>query len=184
MSTWFNVEILSVALVTLLLPMKVLSQLPGDDTLADLQTYFDVLRNKHLIFLGDSLTRYQYLDLLYLLTYSEYLIDTPTYNIINEYTFPDLNTFYKITNKILAPYEKCDCFRDSSRHNENFEFENRYYYNPTQNISLSYIMFTGRYDTIKGHWCNAGDLEQYRDPVTWYYPEFWSGFLVDIKWIG
>jgi hypothetical protein len=173
------------SLVLLLIPpWLVLSVLPAVEDLADVQTYFDVLRNKHLIFLGDSITRYQYLDLLHLLTHSEYLVDTPTFNIINEHTFPDFNIFYNRTNGLFAPYEKCDCFRDNSLHNEKFEFENRYYYNPTKNLSLSYIMFSGRYDTIKGHWCDTGDLEQYRDPVTWYYPEFWSGLFVDkMDWL-
>jgi hypothetical protein len=40
-------------------------------------------------------------------------------------------------------------------------------------------MFTGRYDTLKGHWYDEGDFEKYRTPSDYYYKEFWSGSLIE-----
>lgn len=146
-------------------------------SLASIQANVNILRNKHLIFMGDSITRYQYIDLVYLITFQEYLIDSDTLNPVNEHTFQDWNTYYAYTNEKLSPYEKCDCFRDNSLHDERKEFENRYYHHPRYNITITYIMFTGRFDTLKGHWYDSGDVEKYREPSSYYYKEFWSGSL-------
>lgn len=147
--------------------------------LTSVHTVINLLKNKHLILLGDSLTRYQYLDLVHLVTFQNYLEDSTTLNPVNEHTFSDWNLFYNVTNQNLAPYEKCDCFRDNNLHDERMEFENRYYFNPIHNISITYLMFTGRYDTLKGHWYDTGDFETYREPSDHFFPAFWTGSLFD-----
>ena len=149
------------------------------------ESFFPILQNKHLIFLGDSLTRYQYLNLLYLLTERNYLNNYVEPNVVNEHSYSNWTQFYLSTNSLFAPYEYCDCYRNPDVHDERYEFENRYYFNPVLNLSITYVMFTGRYDNIKGHWYDVGDYNQFRQPSTQYYKEFWSGFLIEkLDWLN
>ena len=97
----------------------------------------DTLQNKYLLMIGDSLTRYQYLSLVYTLRH-RHPPDETMYPDMNEFTHKDWQPFFETTNSMLAPYEHCDCSYYDGRF-----FENRRYYDPRMNISVTYLMFRG-----------------------------------------
>lgn len=138
---------------------------------ADLFTYR--LSNKHIVFVGDSLMRYQYLALAYSLRHNEYLNVTMQPNLVQEKQWLSWQDFYRGTNNMLLPNEHCDCFRkDSGRnmHNHLEQFENRYYVDADRNITLTYLQYV---DELHGHWFDKSDYEMYRNPQTDFYASFW-----------
>jgi hypothetical protein len=80
-----------------------------------------------LAFVGDSLTRYQYLSLVYYLRHGQWDEDGNYPNMAAEMPFQrDWSSFYMYTNTILHPWEWCDCFRNNPL-NVSVMCENRYY---------------------------------------------------------
>ncbi len=95
-------------------------------------------------FMGDSLTRYQYLDMAYFLSHNGTCIsnnDRP--NMVIEKTHADWNTFYNFTNSILEPFETCDCFRIEGRLNTATVTENRYFLDTERNNTVTYLQKFG-----------------------------------------
>lgn len=84
------------------------------------------LRNNHLLFMGDSLTRYSYISLASFLATGDwspkYTHSThPDYpaSILWEKDFPNWGEYYRVSNSMIndyktSSYEFCDCFRDDS----------------------------------------------------------------------
>jgi hypothetical protein len=111
-----------------------------------------VLRGKHLVFIGDSVTRYQYLNLVQFLTTGHPIwpnLSAPASEY--EKQWPSWNAFYQGTNDRLAGQEVCDCFRahDFSHQNLDTSFENRYWFGPGK-VRVSYIQMLGK-NHIHGH---------------------------------
>ena len=118
------------------------------------------LRNLRLVFLGDSVTRYQYLSLAYYIRYG-YWYDTSIVavnNLMNAHSFhhpfhphEDWNEFFLQSNRILHPMEICDCIRGggnggSSNNNATnilLLVERRYFYDHRNNNMLVYINMNG-----------------------------------------
>ena len=59
--------------------------------------------------------------------------------------------WYKVSAAALEPYENCDCYRKKGFRFLNNVCENRYYHDPTRNITVSYIQAFGSIP-IRGHW--------------------------------
>jgi len=95
------------------------------------------LKNKYLLMIGDSLTRYQYLSLVYTLRH-RMPPQTTMYPNMNENTHGEWMTFFKNTNRVLAPYEDCDCSYYDGRF-----FEHRRYHDVHNNINVTYLMYRG-----------------------------------------
>ena len=78
------------------------------------------------MFIGDSLTRYQYLNLIYYLEHGVWVANSTLKNE-NENTFDAFsagwNQFFQVTNERMGGHEICDCFRE---HGKNI-FEHRYF---------------------------------------------------------
>ena len=71
-----------------------------------------VLRGKHLLLIGDSLTRYQYLNLVQFLTTGYPLWPNKSDAAFeNIHQWPSVNAFFQGTNNRLGGQEVCDCFR-------------------------------------------------------------------------
>jgi hypothetical protein len=68
------------------------------------------LRDKHLVVIGDSVARFQYLNLAYFLVHGKYSGDTKPRSECTK-DFGQIGGFYNITNSRLLGYEVCDCFR-------------------------------------------------------------------------
>lgn len=123
----------------------------------------DGLRNKHIVMIGDSLMRYQYVSLVHFLHYHEFNVDhhenmdiNPTLsyaynstessqsgNICHYAKWEDWNSYYKMLNHIYSPYEICDCCRGHEYNNDiadcDCPTENRYYINREKGFYITYI---------------------------------------------
>jgi hypothetical protein len=103
-------------------------------------------RNLRLAFIGDSISRYQYISLVYFLKTGQWITEenmkpqNPLY--LHTYGVDARNTFFQESNKLLLPLEECDC------HDFN---ENRYFADPERGNYITYIIKFGKSGT-NGHW--------------------------------
>jgi hypothetical protein len=112
------------------------------------QQQFSSVQNLRLVFMGDSVTRYQYLSLAYFLRHGRWFDpDITVNNLMNSHSFhhplhpdDDWNEFFLQSNRMLYPLEVCDCLR--SRHEE-ILVERRYFYDSVHNNLLVYINMNG-----------------------------------------
>jgi hypothetical protein len=102
--------------------------------------------NLQIVFLGDSVTRYQYLSLAYYLRHGRWWDPSIRHvnNLVNAHSFhhplhpdDDWNEFFLQSNRLLHPMEACDCWR--SQNQENIILERRYFYDETRNNRIVYI---------------------------------------------
>jgi len=144
-------------------------------------------QNLHLAFVGDSVTRYMYLDLVYYLKHNQWIADTVAPNILNAKHYPSWNEHYKFSNLALSPNEQCDCFRNNpsnaSAINKEETIENRYFSDTIRNNYVTFIEVFGGYPA-HGHWLppevhrdhGPMDFEKLQtDPFTWRYD--WPGLI-------
>ena len=108
------------------------------------------LNNLRLVFLGDSVMRYQYLDFIYYIHTGQWIQNDDYPNLVAERSFGSWSEFYNITNGAFDGKEKCDCYRT-----EEFDalstFETRYY---TDTIRNNYIAYYQKFGLLPahGHW--------------------------------
>ncbi len=96
------------------------------------------LRNKRLTFIGDSLTRYQYVNLAHLLSVGDWEWDY--LDGTNEHKWDDWFDFFYVIARINGCNEICDCYR---RGNDKDMREHHYYRNEIHNISISMHLWFG-----------------------------------------
>jgi len=113
-----------------------------------------------VVMMGDSLTRFQYLDLAYFLKHGVWQwqsLNETRENATNASLYRDFSSaknfnsswgnFYAATKSMLTPHEECDCFRKDTRGwNPRFAeriIENRYYRDDAN--SLVYLQKFGTY---------------------------------------
>ncbi len=118
--------------------------------------HLPVPRNLNILFLGDSLTRYQYLDLVYFLKYGNWVDPADEPNLLLEKQHESWIDFYNYTNGQLQPYEECDCFRDGIDNNMRFIIENRYFRDEERNNTVTYLQKFGD-DFMRSSW-NVSDI--------------------------
>lgn len=127
---------------------------PADPS--NISTYKDLLslvnfdipvpQNLRIVFMGDSLTRYQYLDMAYFLSHNGTWIspdDIP--NMVNEKTHPNWNSFFNFTNiqlNVGSSSESCDCYRTEGVVGRMKQLENRYF-NDSKGNSVSFLQKAG-----------------------------------------
>jgi len=107
-----------------------------------------IMRGKRLVMMGDSLTRYQYLNLVYLLEHGKW--PEPDSGMCNERAFRPWPNFYKSTNALLRGREICDCYRKSCCSGFSV-FENRRYHNPELNTTVWMVHWYGDVAFPHGH---------------------------------
>jgi hypothetical protein len=137
-----------------------------------------ILRNKQVFFIGDSLTRYQYIALVYYLKHGQMLSDDLQPNPVEEKTWKTWLNFYNGTSSILGDY--CDCYRDEIYNSNSFQhrsFENRFYYNQEYNIKIFYLQFFGH--IVQGHWQEESDNNSLRNIFHEFLPPHWSYSLTE-----
>ncbi len=110
------------------------------------------LKNQHIVILGDSLSRYHYVSLVYHLRHGQPMSQHMHPSPVREKTWKTWNDFYVGTNGLLHP-ELCDCFRPEEARPDNMN-ENRYFYDNKHNISVTYYQFFGNF--VHGHWSPPG----------------------------
>ena len=121
-------------------------------------------RNLNVLLMGDSLTRYQYLDLAYFLSHNgTWNNASATPNMVVEGGHVSWNGFYNFTNTAMQPYEQCDCFRQQSGFDINAIFENRYFYDAKNNNSVTYLQKFGTHP-FHTSW-NASHVHEVHGPM-------------------
>ena len=118
-----------------------------------------------LVLIGDSIMRYQYLDLCYTLRYGNTLhqdrhVHNPMSEISWKGSWPE---FFRSTHTELQPYERtCDCYRPvgpwSAATAKNIT-ENRIFVLDTCDIRVAYIQANGAVSGPQGHWPTTWDPE-------------------------
>jgi hypothetical protein len=116
------------------------NQTAADDTGKDSRSATPQnIQNLHIAFIGDSVVRYFY-NSFALFLHTGYWPDPNTRNATVAYMggHRGWNNLFRFVNQQLAPYEQCDCIRKSERAVETYE--NRYYFDPSRNVSLTFIV--------------------------------------------
>ena len=97
--------------------------------------YKSLLRNKKIVFVGDSLTRFQYLNLIHFFHYNTWY--ETNNQLINLHLWDSVKNFHRGTNLRFGCHELCDCYRTTEL--PQYTRENRHYYDIEYNISVSFF---------------------------------------------
>ena len=123
-----------------------------------------VPRNLNILIMADSVSRYQYLDLVYFLSHNGTFPspdDRP--NMVVENTHKDgWIQYFNFTNSALRPYEQCDCFR-AQKFDVATLIENRYFHDPERNNYVTYLQKFGAHP-FKSSW-NVSDVHNKHELV-------------------
>jgi hypothetical protein len=142
----------------------------------------ECLKGHSLLFMGDSLTRYQYMSLAMLIHSGAFPNRTQrdgdagpkVRNVCVEGTFNNWRDYYVSSNKMLSNeknFEVCDCWRSmEGAPNLTQAFDNRYYYNSEANVSISHISALHRDPLLR--FSNIPEFE--------HTPPDWSGPIADM----
>ena len=149
---------------------------PIDDSVFSPSLAVENLANRHIIMVGDSLMRYQYLSLIYAVKFGVKLNDSDSKNFVREKTWSSWPEFYMTTNKILRPEEFCDCWKS-----EHFDYaqliENRFFEDKEKHIKVDFMFFNGAF--LQGHWNSSADSDMLRMPLSEHIPVIWRSDLPD-----
>jgi len=116
----------------------------------------DALRGQHLVMIGDSLMRYQYIDLIYFIEFKKFPEMFP--NILRESDYFSVTSewiaglgaspadrgwtaFMLDLSRLFKGSERCDCYRSVT--------ENRFYHNEELGVRVSFFLKQGT--PIPGH---------------------------------
>ena len=97
-----------------------------------------------IMMIGDSLTRYQYLNLVYFLVHGVWGANSDLPNE-NEHKYKNWKQFFHVTNERMGGHEVCDCFRNHVNHT----VEYRYF--DDGEVRIAYRMIFGRDTPILLH---------------------------------
>jgi len=112
----------------------------------------------HVVFIGDSLTRYQFLATTYRIHFQK----TIPRSLVNEKMFDSWSDFYRKTTTIFSGSMKCDCFRyergerkkkftfSFSRENRFFSFSLHCKHSPPQRFLFTFIQYFGDVPSLHG----------------------------------
>ena len=132
-------------------------------------TTISVPKNLHLVMLGDSLTRFQYLSFVYFIRYGKWIDPDMLPNPTWEHTYESWNIFSNLTSAMLSPYEQCDCYRFLKKSIQKSEYdlviENRYYLDESKNSSVTYLQKFGPTNSFKSMW-NVTDVHNRHTLIT------------------
>ncbi|KAL4438729.1 hypothetical protein ABPG77_006333 [Micractinium sp. CCAP 211/92] len=153
------------------------------------------LAGKRLVFVGDSVTRYQYLTLLYFLERGDWpapLGGVPGEpSVANEHEWPSWNDFLRGTNRLFNGRELCDCFRadwvpgSGWKPPEDEKHENRFYRRRLGgaggDIFVSHLTYTTYPNRMHGHYGFPPYLKGRRPcaPATCNFPADWAHHLAE-----
>ena len=137
-----------------------------------------LMNNQHIVMIGDSLMRYQYLSLVHLVELNHFYENrNETNNIFFVPTWKNWFDYYNASTAMFGPNEHCDCFRASGRLLDVYQttVENRFYSNFERNISITYLNYFGDYMPVHGHWRPGNnDSDTLRSPHQRSIPLLWS----------
>ena len=150
-------------------------------------------RGLRLAFLGDSLTRYQYVSLAYFLKHGKFWDANKhrPFHLVNEYTYGGYDKMYEIQTtdeRFLYPNEKCDCYRELGYIHDTLPnvTENRYFYESSRDNMLVYIQAFGHSAPSHGRYTAEEAMENIssfqfkhfldynKTPYVWEFPDWGS----------
>jgi len=145
--------------------------------------YSKQMNNQHIMMIGDSLMRYQFLSLVYLLHKGYFVPENDRPNILMEKTYGSWDSFYNGVTKVLEPRNYCDCIPELH--------EDHYYIDKKRNISVSFIGYAGLARLPRGGWMPSdeepfpvsGQCALYNE-TRWSYPtleEAFTNFAAKLK---
>ena len=143
----------------------------------DLLGSFDAVpppKNLHIVMIGDSLTRYQYMSFVYFLKYKKWLIPN-SMDSEQMIWHSNWHEYFRKTKELMSPEEECDCYRpgtNNSRTNKSdYDVinENRYYLDRDSNTSVTYLQKYGSSLSFKSMW-NITDVHN-PHPLAFDEPE-------------
>ncbi len=116
---------------------------------------WEIMRNRRLMFIGDSLTQYQYITLTAFLTKEEWPTDE---RLVNEhyYTSGGWTEFYQNSTAFHQGMELCECYHGNSLQDI---MENRKYYNSKLNTTIWYFRWCGDNSLPHGHFSVEHDIQ-------------------------
>lgn len=106
------------------------------------------LRNRRLLFMGDSVTRYLYVSLVYFLVSGQW--KHPSIQLHNEKAFSTWKLYYEQSTAVMNTDHShmiCDCFRPDTL-GAGFitkACENRYFFDISRNLSVTYVQLWSKY---------------------------------------
>jgi hypothetical protein len=102
-------------------------------------------KNKHIIIIGDSISRYLYVALVYMLHHKHWLESAMLPNPVEERTYESWPIYFGATDGMFYPYHYCDCSREQM-------YENKYYINRASSFFVSYLLYFGKNYPIHARW--------------------------------
>lgn len=107
-----------------------------------------------IVYMGDSLMRYMYLDLVFGLSLKDHELQREDRNPLQENSWPDWQSFLDGTTAGLSPNEVCDCHRDPAM-NYSTVAENRIFHQPDCNVTVAFVLVFGS-KPVNGRWMRNG----------------------------
>ncbi|CAE7872064.1 Ppp1r8 [Symbiodinium sp. KB8] len=108
-------------------------------------------RNKHIVMIGDSRMRYQYMSLAYFFTSGAFATGEDLSLLTSaEKSGKNWASWFNRTNHLLK-YELCNCYRPQGGMKD--ATEHRYYRNPHNMVAITYLQKFGEaFLPMRGHW--------------------------------
>ncbi|KAL1522758.1 hypothetical protein AB1Y20_017730 [Prymnesium parvum] len=139
--------------------------------------YLDGLRvahcvpnNEHIVFMGDSVARYQWLALAQSLHQGEELSASEFPSIVKEREWLGWMQFFTGTTRRMHPNHHCDCYREYAKPVGSKTIENRYFWHMVTNdsgqvvstLNLTFINVLDKHGQVMGHWAPWSPLSDVR----------------------
>lgn len=105
--------------------------------------------NLRIAFMGDSVTRYQYVSLAHYLRTSTWIQDEDRPNVLTNTGLDGWQDFYNHSRNLIQ--DNCNCYRGPGKINLQKSYENRYFADTLNNNFLTFIRKMGKAET-HGHW--------------------------------
>ena len=122
-------------------------------------------RGEHIVFMGDSLTRYQWLALAASF-HSGVELGVEFPSLVKEQEWRHWMPFFNGSMARLGPNSKCDCHRTFARPVGSKSIENRYFWLPERGmLNMSFIQVLNP-ESILGHWAPTAPLDDERHRST------------------
>ena len=102
-------------------------------------------KDKHVVIIGDSISRYLYVALVYVLHHKHWLEPLMLPNPVEERTYESWPIYFGAIDGMLYPYHYCDCSREQM-------YENKYYINRPSSFFVSYLLYFGKNYPIHARW--------------------------------
>jgi len=146
----------------------------------------DNIRNTHIVFIGDSVSRYMYVDLVHLFHTGYYVRNSDFPSVLWERDFGSYNALFEYTDRYFSGHHTCDCYRRWGTM-DGTSYDNRYWRDECRNNTLTFV---GKFGThaFQGHFNGSTvyadrpaslGLRRRPPPPLWRPASSWSRVITD-----